>query len=109
MTPDLRRELRDADVFHEVELRLEAVGDEVGLRRIRRMSQPEVDILVRLERGWGPPIHRIPRPTPTCDFPQVVPRIPPIFPQGCPSSAPQGRRGPVGRMANPHDVISRAS
>lgn len=100
--------MNPADVVREVYLRLQAQGGEVELAHLARMSPDELRLLVKMERGWGPTIHTIHTPTPTCDIHTVVHWFPTKYPHGCPSSPPQGRRGSVGPMTNDSDVIRKA-
>ena len=87
MSPDVR-----AALIQRVVERL--AGCDLEFYQLLRMSATELDVLARLEHGWGDAIVHNPQPV-YGGNPQGYPRPTPLDSQGCSPSTPQGGCGQV--------------
>lgn len=100
---------RFAPYVQRVWERLEAQEGWQEMRQLERLSLAELELLVKMERGWGPLLSPVSTSTADLRFPQTYPLIRGGKSQGCAPSGPQAVRGGVTRMANNTDEIRVAS
>lgn len=95
---------RFAPYVQRVRERLEAQEGWCELRQLAHLSAAELELLVRMERGWGPLDPQFPHPHADQQFPQTRP-----LGEGCTPIRLQVPRGTVAFMRNDADEIRVAS